>query len=100
MGAGGTPPNINDFNGVLNYVTAWLRWNQAGGPVPYDASFSAEIGGYPNGAIILAALTMGMASVGGGLWVTKTVLEVAFHLEEKIRETKQPSGSSRGPTDT
>jgi hypothetical protein len=42
-----------------------------------------------HGAIILAALTAVMAALGGALWVAKTVLEAAFHLEEQIRETKQ-----------
>jgi hypothetical protein len=55
VGAGGTPPNIADINGVLNYATAWARWQQAGGPVGYDATFSAAIGGYPKGALISAA---------------------------------------------
>lgn len=48
----GTPPNINDFNGILQYLTAWARWFQAGGPILSDTTFQAAIGGYPAGAVI------------------------------------------------
>lgn len=57
--AGGTPPNIQDFNGILNQITAWSQWNQAGGPVVYDSAFSTAIGGYPKGAILANASTVG-----------------------------------------
>jgi len=50
--AGGIPPDGRDFNGVLQDVTEWLQWGQAGGPSLYNASFSTSIGGYPNGALI------------------------------------------------
>lgn len=56
--AGGTPPFGQDFNGLLNQVTKWARWQAAGGPVPYDSAFQAAIGGYPLGATV-AALTFG-----------------------------------------
>jgi len=45
------------------------------------------------GAIVVAALTTGMAALGGALWVVKTVLEVGFHLQERIQEAKQRAGS-------
>lgn len=54
-GAGGTPPAIWDFNGILQYGTAWDRWLQAGGAVPYDATFQTAIGGYPTGALVRKA---------------------------------------------
>jgi hypothetical protein len=54
-GAGGTPPDIGDFNGALNYATLWTQWVQAGAPVGYDSAFSTAIGGYPNGAILASA---------------------------------------------
>ncbi len=54
IGAGGIPPNIADFNGFGFYVTSWDRWQQAGGPIQYDAGFSAFIGGYPLGARLLS----------------------------------------------
>lgn len=54
-GAGGIPPNISDFNGVLQYLSLWARWFQAGAPRNYDAAFSASIGGYPYGATLISA---------------------------------------------
>lgn len=54
VGAGGTPPWGADFNGLLNQMSAWTRWQAAGGPVPYDGTFSTDIGGYPKGAVVKA----------------------------------------------
>src|ERR1700728_925368 len=59
VAAGGIPPFMQDFNGIFNQVTSWLRWFQGGGPVNYDATFSASIGGYPKGAVISSA-TLGL----------------------------------------
>lgn len=50
--SGGTPPLGKDFNGLHFQETAWLRWVCAGGTVPYDATFQANIGGYFNGATV------------------------------------------------
>lgn len=60
-GAGGTPPDGRDFNGILYEITGWNRWQQAGGPIQYDATFSAAIGGYPAGAVL-------MSNPAGILW--------------------------------
>jgi microcystin-dependent protein len=51
-GAGGVPPFGQDFNGLMNATTAWLRWVQAGAPIVFDAGFASAIGGYPKGAIL------------------------------------------------
>lgn len=59
IAAGGIPPNIADHNGILSQITLWLRWAQAGGPMVYDATFQAAIGGYPAGAKIGSATTVG-----------------------------------------
>lgn len=59
-GSGGTPPNIDDFNGAFYYLSAWLRWNQAGGEVQYDAAFAAAFGGYPYGARLNSSVTPGL----------------------------------------
>jgi hypothetical protein len=56
--SGGVPPNIADFNGFGYYVTAWLQWLQAGGPVQYDGTFATAIGGYPKGTVI-SSTTLG-----------------------------------------
>ncbi len=58
--AGGVPPFGQDFNGLLNQITAWNRWQAAGGPVRYDATFQTAIGGYPQGAVIMSASTVGL----------------------------------------
>lgn len=59
-GAGGTPPDGRDFNGILNFLTAWARWQSAGAPIAYDPTFQASIGGYPTGAVVASAVTLGI----------------------------------------
>lgn len=56
-GAGGIPPFGQDMNGVLRSISQWIRWQQAGAPVPYDGTFSGDVGGYPKGAIVPSAST-------------------------------------------
>jgi hypothetical protein len=60
VAAGGTPPSIADFNGLGFFVTSWLQWVQAGGPIVFDATFASAIGGYPKGAILADATTPGV----------------------------------------
>lgn len=60
--AGGVPPHGADFNGILNFLSAAIRWNQAGGRYAYDATFSASVGGSPKGAVLAA-----MSGAGGWL---------------------------------
>lgn len=55
LAGGGIPPSGLDMNGILNIISAWARWVSAGGVVPYDATFSAAIGGYPKGATLINA---------------------------------------------
>lgn len=57
--SGGIPPDITDFNGAYYYVTAWANWQQAGGPIQYDSAFSTAFGGYPRGATLANASTLG-----------------------------------------
>lgn len=59
--SGGINPYGQDFNGLGNVVTAVQQWQSAGGFFPFDATFSAAVGGYPKGAILLRA-------DGTGLW--------------------------------
>lgn len=59
IAAGGVPPFGQDMNGALNVITSWDQWLQAGGPIGYDATFSAAIGGYPFGAILDSSITFG-----------------------------------------
>lgn len=47
VSAGGIPPFGKDMNGVLNQITQWDRWVQAGGPIRLDPLFQSQINGYP-----------------------------------------------------
>lgn len=63
-GAGGVPPYGQDMNGILNEISLWSQWLQAGGVfIPYDPAFSSAIGGYPKGAILASASA-------GSIWVS------------------------------
>lgn len=63
LAAGGIPPRGQDFNGILYFLSAAARWQQAGGSYSYDATFATDIGGYPKGAVLLA-------SDGQGFWLS------------------------------
>lgn len=58
LGSGGVPVSGADMNGILNQLSAWQRWLQAGVPAVYDATFSTAIGGYPI-RTVLASTTPG-----------------------------------------
>lgn len=51
--SGGIPPSGMDFNGILYDITSAIRYMQAGGVPTYDSAFSAAIGGYPSGAVLI-----------------------------------------------
>lgn len=61
LGSGGAGPFGGDTNGILNLITKWLQWTQAGGPLVYDAAFSTSIGGYPSGAVVGSATVQGLS---------------------------------------
>lgn len=63
-GAGGTPPNIADENGLGLYVTLWLAWVQMGGAVQFDATFSANFNGYAKASMLAST------SLPGDYWVS------------------------------
>lgn len=65
IASGGVRPFGQDVNGGLNAISAWSRWGAAGGGVPWDSTFSTAIGGYPQGAVIRAALDK---PVPGSYW--------------------------------
>jgi hypothetical protein len=85
VNAGGTPPDIRDFNGILDQLSAWCQWFSAGGPVGYDGTFSTSIGGYMKGTVLAAASGLGNfwlslvdnntsdPDTGGGNWQAFTV---------------------------
>lgn len=51
--AGGQAPLGKDFNQIFNELSADAQWVQASGIYPYDSQFSAAIGGYPKGSLLL-----------------------------------------------
>jgi hypothetical protein len=59
IASGGVPPYGQDMNGILNAMSAWTKWQSAGGPVSYDAGFASAVGGYPQGAVLTAANGLG-----------------------------------------
>lgn len=59
IGAGGTPPDGRDFNGILNQLSAWSQWAGVGGAAPWSSTISAAAGGYPLGAIVLSNTVTG-----------------------------------------
>jgi hypothetical protein len=63
--SGGLPPLGADFNGIFNEITGVSNWSSAGGLFPYDATFSAQVDGYPKGATLLK-------SIGYGMWQSNT----------------------------
>jgi hypothetical protein len=51
--SGGVPPSGEDFNGILNALSALEVWLSAGGAFPFDSVFSTAVGGYPKGARVM-----------------------------------------------
>lgn len=82
IASGGVPPDIKDMNGILFEVSAWSRWQAAGGAAYFDGTFAGLIGGYPKGAVLQSAVTVGVLFVnttdnnstnpdaGGAGWTT------------------------------
>lgn len=62
--AGGVPPNGKDFNGIFNQLSAWSRWQAAGGPAIFNSTFCTAIGGYPKDAQLASTVTPGV------IWVS------------------------------
>lgn len=60
IGGGGVPPFGQDVNGLLNQISAWCRWQGAGGPVIYNAAFATAVSGYPKGAVLQSSALAGI----------------------------------------
>lgn len=65
IGAGGIPPFGQDMNGILNAITKWTNWYNAGAPVFWDSAFSTAVGGYPKGAVV-------SSTTFGQFWMSTT----------------------------
>jgi len=62
IAAGGIPMSGPDLNGILNLATQSIRWQHAGGLYSYNSTFAndANVGGYPRGAVLMAANQSGL----------------------------------------
>jgi hypothetical protein len=80
----------------LRRVNAGLSLVSAVGFMLFGASLALLLRGGDSearaGTVALGAFAVGMAVVGGAAWVNKTVLEVAFHLDERLRDLKARGG--------
>ena len=105
VAAGGIPPWGKDMNGILETITAWLQWGQAGAPIGYDSSFSSSIGGYPNGGIIASATGPGLGwlsttdnntsdpDTGGANWSPVVYLASSNRLNAGLSATYECNGN-------
>ena len=60
VASGGIPPFEADMNGILNQISLWCQWLEAGGGIYYDATFATTgSGGYPQGAIVQSNVVPG-----------------------------------------
>lgn len=60
LGSGGAYVNGEDINGILNFVSAWTRWLQAGSALPFNSAFATAIGGYPELACVQSTAVAGL----------------------------------------
>ena len=54
LGSGGIPPSGADMNGILQWLTSFAAYNNAGGLFPFQAALSTAWGGYPKGAVLIS----------------------------------------------
>lgn len=97
VASGGVPPFGQDFNGLLNAISALSRWFSSGAPIAYDAAFSTAIGGYPKGAIVQSVTTFGKVwlctaddntsdpDAGGANWQEYPVFEMSLTMPGYIK---------------
>ncbi len=80
---GGIPPFGQDMNGVLFLFAQTVRWVQAGGSFLYDATFANDpnVGGYPQGAVLLNATL-------SGFWINT--------IENNVTDPDATDGSAHG----
>lgn len=78
ISAGGIPPDVKDMNGVLFEISAWSRWQAAGGPVLFDAAFQTLIGGYPKWGVV-------QPPAGGGVLYVSLVENNTFAITDATK---------------
>lgn len=106
VAAGGSPPDMRDFNGVLNQLTAWAQWQSIGGPNYYNSTQSSAIGGYPAGTILSNVSTIGsywISSVdnntsdpdsSGANWIAATFVGLGTAAYKAATDNAQPKVAS------
>jgi hypothetical protein len=52
ISSGGVPPDMKDMNGVLAALSKYAQWQIVGSPFAFSSTFSAAVGGYPQGAVV------------------------------------------------
>ena len=52
MAPGGTPPQGGDMNAILNWITTFQTWVNAGGRFSFNSALCTAIGGYPAGMVL------------------------------------------------
>lgn len=60
VAGGGVPPFGQDFNGLFFQSTGWNRWQATGMFPPYDPTWQAAVGGYPQGSIVQSLQRFGL----------------------------------------
>jgi len=61
MAPGGVPPQGGDFNAILNWITTFQTWVNAGGRFQFNSALCTAIGGYSTGMVL--QLTGGQGEV-------------------------------------
>lgn len=55
MAPSGTPPQGGDMNAILNWITTFQTWVNAGGRFLFNSALCTAIGGYPAGMVVQLA---------------------------------------------
>jgi hypothetical protein len=59
-GSGGVPPSIQVENTLENFLSAGLQYEQMGGGTFFNSTLATNMGGYPQGAVVQSASTLGL----------------------------------------
>jgi hypothetical protein len=59
-GSGGVPPSIQVENTLTQFLSAGLQYEQMGGGTFFNSTLSTNMGGYPQGAVVQSASTVGL----------------------------------------
>ncbi len=74
VSSGGVPPFGADFNGILYALSLIQQWQSGGGLFTYDATWSLDNGGYPQGAVLAKVTTAAFTGSISGTTLTVTAV--------------------------